>query len=195
MFFDVSYRFFCAEFQTCMFKIRNTGISDQWVFCHTCYVATATQNFKNFRNSSLWHVHILAKLRSQNKKTMFLMILACLCRFNSGPLFTTLPQHKPNSVFECIAGHTCPENAKQHMMMTQCWVKVDPALQTLEQCRKWWANIKAVGPDSSKAHGLITVASAYFPVTVWDDTLSRCWLGVGPSFAMLAQHWAAIGWV
>ena len=43
-----------------------------------------------------------------------------LCRFNSGPLFTTLPQHEPNSVFECIAGHTCPENAKQHMMMTQC---------------------------------------------------------------------------
>ena len=29
-------------------KIRNTGITDKWGFRHTCYVATASQNLKDF---------------------------------------------------------------------------------------------------------------------------------------------------
>ena len=37
-----------------MSKIRNTGITDKWGFRHTCYVATAAQYLKDFRNSILW---------------------------------------------------------------------------------------------------------------------------------------------
>ena len=37
-----------------MSKLRNTGITDKRGFPHPCYVATATQNLKDFRNSSLW---------------------------------------------------------------------------------------------------------------------------------------------
>ena len=35
-----------------MSKIGNTGITDQLGFRYTCYVATATQNLKDFHNSS-----------------------------------------------------------------------------------------------------------------------------------------------
>ena len=49
---------------------------------HTCYVATAAQNLKYFCNASLWTCSdLIATLRSQNKNTEFLMILAGLCRF------------------------------------------------------------------------------------------------------------------
>ena len=37
-----------------MSKLRNTGITNKRGFPHPCYVATATQNLKDFRNSSLW---------------------------------------------------------------------------------------------------------------------------------------------
>ena len=37
-----------------MFKLRNTEITDKRGFPQPCYVATATQNLKDFRNSSLW---------------------------------------------------------------------------------------------------------------------------------------------
>ena len=37
-----------------MSKLRNTEKTDKRGFSHTCYVATATQNLKDFRNSSLW---------------------------------------------------------------------------------------------------------------------------------------------
>ena len=51
----------------CMSKIRNTAITDKWGFRHTCYVATATQNLKDFHNFSLRTcLHLLVKLRSQN---------------------------------------------------------------------------------------------------------------------------------
>ena len=36
-----------------MSKIRNTGITYKQGFLHPCYVATATQNLKDFRKSSL----------------------------------------------------------------------------------------------------------------------------------------------
>ena len=44
-----------------MSKLGNTGITNKWGFPHPCYVATATQNLKDFRNSSHGHVHILRK--------------------------------------------------------------------------------------------------------------------------------------
>ena len=63
-----------------MSKIRNIQITDKWGFRHTCYVATATQTLKDLRNSSLWTCsHRMAILKSQNKNTDFLMILARLC--------------------------------------------------------------------------------------------------------------------
>ena len=37
-----------------MFKLGNTEITDKRGFQQPCYVATATQNSKDFRNSSLW---------------------------------------------------------------------------------------------------------------------------------------------
>ena len=38
----------------CMFKIRNTGITDKQGFQYTCYIATSTENLKEFRNASVW---------------------------------------------------------------------------------------------------------------------------------------------
>ena len=65
-----------------MSKIRNTGINDKWGFRHTCYVATAAQNIKDFRNANLWTCsHPMAILRSRDKNTDFFMILALLCQF------------------------------------------------------------------------------------------------------------------
>ena len=48
-------------FQTCMSKIRNTEITDKRGFRYNCYVATANQNLKDLRNSSLctYDIHIL----------------------------------------------------------------------------------------------------------------------------------------
>ena len=37
-----------------MLKIKNTGITDERGFRYTCYVATAAQNLKDFRDCSLW---------------------------------------------------------------------------------------------------------------------------------------------
>ena len=43
-------------------------IPDKRGIRYTCYVATATQNLKDFRNSSPWTCsHIMDILRSQNK--------------------------------------------------------------------------------------------------------------------------------
>ena len=60
-----------------MFKIRNTGKTDKRILLHTRYVATATHNLNDFRVSSLWTCsRRMAILKSQNKNTDFLMILA-----------------------------------------------------------------------------------------------------------------------
>ena len=37
-----------------MSKMRNIEIPDKRGFGYICYVATATQNLKDFRNSSVW---------------------------------------------------------------------------------------------------------------------------------------------
>ena len=59
-----------------MSKIRNTGITGKWSFRHTCYVATATQNSKDFRNSSQWTCsHHMFMLNSKDKNTDCLTIL------------------------------------------------------------------------------------------------------------------------
>ena len=63
--------------------MRNTGVTDQWGFRHTCYVATASQNLNDIHNSGLLACsHRMAILRSQNKNTDFTMISARLYRFN-----------------------------------------------------------------------------------------------------------------
>ena len=55
-----------------MSKIRNTGITDKWGFLHACYVATATQKFKDFQNSSVWiNSHIMDISRSEKKILAF----------------------------------------------------------------------------------------------------------------------------
>ena len=56
-----------------MSKIRNTGIADKGGFRHSCCVATATENLKDFRNSRLLSCsHHMAILKIQ----IFLIILA-----------------------------------------------------------------------------------------------------------------------
>ena len=37
-----------------MSKIRNMGITDKWGFRHTCYIATAAQNLKDFKRLQFW---------------------------------------------------------------------------------------------------------------------------------------------
>ena len=37
-----------------MSKLRNTGIVNKQGFWYTCYIATATQNLDDFRNSSVF---------------------------------------------------------------------------------------------------------------------------------------------
>ena len=61
----------------CMSKITNTGITDKWGLRHTSYVALATQNLKDFRNSSLWtSSNIMDISRSKNKILAFVRLLA-----------------------------------------------------------------------------------------------------------------------
>ena len=74
-----------------MSKIKNTWITDKRDFRHTCYVATAAQNLKDFCNSSLWTCsHLMAILKSQNKNTIFLdnfsLIVPHKVRKNTIPL-------------------------------------------------------------------------------------------------------------
>ena len=48
-----------------MSNIRNTGITDKRGFRYTCYVATSTQNLKDFRNYMdmfTYYGHIKAKI-------------------------------------------------------------------------------------------------------------------------------------
>ena len=72
-------------------KIRNTGITDKWDFCHTYYIAIAIQNLKESHNSSLWTCsHIMDLSRSENKMLAFWMIFAWLCGFNSGRFIPAL---------------------------------------------------------------------------------------------------------
>ena len=64
-----------------MSKIRNTGRTDKCGFRHTCYVATADQNLKDFHNSSLWifsHLRVIS--RSQNKNTDFFHVFSLIVR-------------------------------------------------------------------------------------------------------------------
>ena len=58
-----------------MFKLRNTGKTDKRGFPHPFYVATTTQNLKDFRNSSLWTCSHIKEV-GQNEIIDFLMILA-----------------------------------------------------------------------------------------------------------------------
>ena len=59
-----------------MSKIKNTGLTDKW---HTCYIATATQNLKDFHNSSLWTCSpIIDMSRSENNFFFFLMIFGLI---------------------------------------------------------------------------------------------------------------------
>ena len=73
--------------------VQNRGITDKLGFLHTCYVATATQNLKYFRNSSPWTCsYLMALLRSQNKNTDVLIILALLCRFEQyNTIYLSIP--------------------------------------------------------------------------------------------------------
>ena len=57
-----------------MFKIRNTEITDKRGFPQPCYVATATQNLNDFRNSSLWTSSHMKEV--YKAKIKLLMILA-----------------------------------------------------------------------------------------------------------------------
>ena len=47
---------------------KYTRITDKWGFRHTRYVATATQNLKDFRNSGLWTCSHLMGIATQNLK-------------------------------------------------------------------------------------------------------------------------------
>ena len=48
-----------------MSKIRNTGITDERGFQHTSYVATATQNLKDFKILVYGYVHMRDIPRSE----------------------------------------------------------------------------------------------------------------------------------
>ena len=57
-----------------MHKIGNTGMDDKQDFRYTCYVATANQHLKDFRNSSLCACsHIIDILIGVKIKMMILV--------------------------------------------------------------------------------------------------------------------------
>ena len=133
-----------------------------WTDVGRCWaiICDASPALSRYWVYSLWCVDLRAgpaMKRHRVSKVLTLKIIPPNCRvekgqFNTGPLFTSLPQHSG-------------EGSDQHY--TQ-WANIKPALV---QCL-------------CSGHAVCSIT--------W---MTMHWIFVQPSSAMLAQHWASIGWI
>ena len=57
---------------------KSYGKTDKWGVRHTCYIATATQNLKDFRNSSPWKSSHIMDIIIKKRKYNLVFLYDCL---------------------------------------------------------------------------------------------------------------------